>query len=88
MIIELHSPQTDNILFTAWEIPEYAWENRKDFIINLFLKYFKKYNVKFSQNEWQDNIIFHVLGNEHDFTHIEKVFDKYFSSIRVLNVVN
>ena len=36
MIIELHSQQADNILFTAWEIPEYAWENTKDFIIELF----------------------------------------------------
>lgn len=88
MIIELHSQQSDNILFTAWEIPEYAWENRKDFIINLFHKYFNKYELKFSQIDWQDNLIFHILGNENEFLHIEKVFDKYFSSIKVLNLVN
>lgn len=87
MIIEIHSPQVDNILFTAWEIPEYAWENRKDFIMKLFHKYFDKYNVPFSEDEWQNNIIFKLNGTENDFSKIEKLFDKYFSSIKVLNMV-
>lgn len=88
MIIELHSNQVNNTLFTAWEIPEYAWENRKDFILKLFYKYFNKYNLKFSQIDWQENLIFNVLANESEFNHIENVFNKYFDTIKVLNVVH
>lgn len=88
MIIELHSQQTDNILFTAWEIPEYAWDNRKDFIMRLFYKYFSKYELQFSQSDWQENLIFNLFANESEFLHIQKVFDKYFSTIKVVNVVH
>lgn len=88
MIIELHCPQTENILFTAWEIPEHVWENRKHFILNLFVKYFDKYHINFSQNEWQGNIIFYISINQDNFYKIEKVFNKYFSTINILNIVN
>lgn len=87
MIIELHCPQTEHVLFTAWEIPEYAWENRKNFILNLFVKYFNKQHIRFSQDEWQGNIIFYISVNQDDFYKIEKVFNKYFSTINVLNIV-
>jgi len=88
MIIEIHSQQKEKFLFTAWQIPEYAWENRKDLVIQLFNKYFEKYNIQFIRNDWQDNIIFYIGSSEKDFNKLEKVFDKYFSTIKVLNVVN
>lgn len=88
MIIELHSEQADNIYFTAWDIPEYYWQNKKDVIMTLFLRYFSKYNIQFSQNEWQNNIIFHLPGDQSEFNRVEKVFNQYFSTIKVLNIVN
>lgn len=88
MIIEIHSQQKEKILFTAWQIPEYAWENRKDLVIQLFNKYFEKYNIQFIRNDWQDNVIFYIGSSETEFNKLEKVFDKYFSTIKVLNVVN
>ena len=67
MIIELHSQQTDNTLFTAWEIPEYAWNNRKEFIMLLFYKYFNKYELKYSESDWQENLIFNISADESEF---------------------
>ena len=87
MIIELHSEKKNDTLFTAWEIPEHAWGRKKDLILNLFKRYFKEYNLKFSQSEWQENIIFNVLANEVEFLKIERVFNNYFKTIRVVNLV-
>lgn len=87
MIIELHSPTKQDILFTAWEIPEYAWEKRKEIILEQFSQYFKLHKVHYSLDYWQENIIFHI-ENSLEFKKTEKNFDDYFNKIKVVNIVN
>lgn len=88
MIIEIHCQHVDEVLFTAWEIPEYIWINKKEFIISLFYKYFKKYSVHYSEINWQENTIFNIITESTQFYHLEKLFNKYFNTIKVVNVVH
>lgn len=87
MIIEIHSIQSETVFFTAWEIPEYIWNKRKEFICNLFYKYILKYDLKCSQLDWQNSIVFKLCAQEKDFIQMERIFDRYFNSINIVNTV-